>query len=88
MSIADNLKDCLTKEDISLLNEAAQTLKQTKKQIQRKKYGPMLPIVPTRHKNNRRTASFFLSKDSKEIFAKMKKSKTTDNQLHLVNLEL
>lgn len=77
VNYADNLNDCLTKEDISLLNEAAQTFEtELKNKYKGKNIGhsyksflqdiQMMNIPP----------SFFLSKDSKGILARIKKSKT------------
>lgn len=74
---ADNLKGCLTQEDISLLNEAAQTFETGLKNKYKGKnigqsYKSFLQDIQTMNI----PPSFFLSKDSKDILARIKKSKT------------
>ncbi|MBN3583462.1 hypothetical protein JYB64_13770 [Algoriphagus aestuarii] len=76
---ADNLKDCMSKEDISLLNEAAQTFEtELKNKYKGKNLGQSYKSFLQDIKMMNIPPSFFLSKDSKEILARIKKSKTFD----------
>lgn len=79
VSYADNLKDCLTKEDISILNEAAQTFEtELKNKYKGKNMGQSYKLFLQDIQTMNIPPSFFLSKDSKEILARIKKSKTFD----------
>lgn len=76
---ADRLKDCLTEEDVSILNEACQTFEiQLKDKYNEQNLGQSYKAFLDDIQKMNIQPSFFVTEDSKEIMERFKNSKTFD----------
>ena len=79
VNYADILKDCLSEEDISLLNEACQIFEtQLTNKYSEQELGQAYKAFLEDIQTMNLSPNFFVTTDSKEIFGRMKNSKTFD----------